>query len=99
MTDPLAPLDALHRIPEERQIRQHLDEDVGERAERTQKDDEIQPDRVRSTPNEVHDGDELQQDAPGKQERKEATHQFTLERATALRSVPLCTARSPRETP
>ncbi len=73
LTDALAPAECVVHVAEQAEIRNDLDEDVDQRAGRAEEKDDVHPDRLRTTPQEVDHGERLQQDAPRVHERQE-TH-------------------------
>ena len=54
-------------LAEQSSVGYHLDEDVYQRAERTEKEDDEKPIRVRPPPEEVDDREYLEQQAPWKE--------------------------------
>jgi hypothetical protein len=61
-------------------IRNSLDENVYECAERTEKKDDVNPVDLRSSPDEVDDREPLEQQAPGEEKMAQKSHAVVIQR-------------------
>src|SRR5258708_8695256 len=73
-TDALAARKHLEGLPQQSHVGENLDNDVNERPQRTEEEDDENPIHVRPSPDEVDDGEYLEQQAPGKQKMTQKPH-------------------------
>src|SRR4030095_1064257 len=80
LTNAVATPECVVHVTEQSEVGNDLDEDVNQRARRTEEEDHVQPDRLRTATNKVDDRERLQDDAPRIHEGQE-THVMKPDRA------------------
>jgi len=70
----------LEGLTKQSNVRNSLDENVYERAERTEKEDDENPVDVRSSPDEVDDRKSLEQQAPREEKMAQKSHAVVIQR-------------------
>src|SRR5580704_18204784 len=70
----------LEGLTKQSNVRNSLDENVYERAERTEKEDDVNPVDIRSSPDEVDDRKPLEQQAPREEKMAQKSHAVVIQR-------------------
>lgn len=80
LANALAARKSLEGLTKQSNIRNSLGENVYERAERTEKEDHVNPVDVRSSPDEVDDRKPLEQQAPREEKMAQKSHAVVIQR-------------------